>query len=312
MATLDTYLSGIEKAENDGLINFSFASYYPSGVVFPHSNIDLPSTSHIPFYIGSNRYSGYMSNMITRSLTQVIDSLLPAFCGRDSLNFLELGIGTGRASYEFYKWASKNTGRFDMKGVSFVPINPFMPLELRGDELLALLEQNYKATSRHRIGNFYVNNDMTYWYLPSDMVFSLQDKGNLIFGLLDSPFISKQYIGCFPDEIRLEDSFDIIYENMGPVFYNDETSSFKMAHDHLSQSGILVFSSSPVRGIGKTIREDDVSNYLSSKDVLVVNPDCTQAVLVAGENKLNKKIKKLSNYQVVVTRNLSKYFRQMV
>jgi SAM-dependent methyltransferase len=276
---MEFYLDGIQRARNEGLI-----------VVAPRYDADpgvLKYSNHVPWQFNGITYQGILSLTNTRPLHPVIRLVIYLFPD-SAIRFLELGPGAGNACYELYRLAKTMGKQVIISAASYSPINPFMPIVLSGSRLLFALRRNPALDMAEQ------GPQGSLWFIATDAAFDSQnDSGEVIFNVLDEPYIACQYIGNYPRSPDLgEQRFDVIYDMLGPLHGEDE-DSLQDAYMRLTERGLLFFMTDPRYALGQRLLEearkghiyrfhdsDAVIVDLSSHLVLVAKARCSLSTLL--------------------------------
>jgi hypothetical protein len=227
MFSIESYLAGIRRAHEEGLITYA-DHYVPDPGGMKYSN-------HISWEINGVFYEGGLSFTNTRPLFDGIRLALDYF--KDGpVKFLELGPGAGNACYELDCLAKTIGADVTIHTVSYTPINPYMPLLRSGDQLLRLLASNpdLKLMKQESHG--------CSWYILDKDLFRLPDEDlAFLYGKLEVPYIHLQNIGYFPRKLDLpSEGFDIIYDMFGPL-HREDVGAVVDAYSRLSEKGMLFF-----------------------------------------------------------------------
>ena len=127
-----------------------------------------------------------LTNVNSRALAPLAQLVVKALRAERGMKVIELGSGSGAALSEL----SQILPHSELHSVGLTPINPFLRFRSRGDVEPRLLQRQ-----------------------------SMGDPSTL-FEVCAEPYIAKQYIGHFPNSVRVpRQAFQFVYEMYGPIYH---------------------------------------------------------------------------------------------
>lgn len=338
---IDEYLAGVKAAgspaykRRPGRIVYCKPEYSPFGPsdkfsLYPKPN--LPGDSGDVFGI---EWGGKFHRSNTRPLAPIMRDLIPHFAG-ENIDWLELGMGAGVATYEAYRVAQEARKNLKAVGVSLTPINPHLgfrfyasveaveEIKARKDELVDrpdLLAQVEEIQESIRFGLL----------LELAEVLEL----DLYDDLGEESFLDTQFVGKFPEDFYgfkpfekkgwtgLRDrKFDVIYDSHGAFQYVDGQPDFmRYVYSRLNDSGILVvkparFAEGFEDYVGNSVRQDGDIVFHSSfvkKDFSNKNDHPNDFTILAKKKSVLAKKARENGVDYYVTRNdLAEFIPQLL
>ncbi len=241
------------------------------------------------------------------------------------VNVLEVGAGVGRALFEM-----SQMGNINLDTVSLTPIAPHIFLKRSSEEVFGMIANKITEDNNLNIPslNEYMNkekdqhseykgkrmyeemnrdekiryiNDIKLSAIPFSVLFELQQHGFDIFGHLQEPYISHQFIGnFFDDEINFSGKeYNFIYDRYGGIYYsmlkNDHDRTLLKAASALSREGIIFLA----------LETDwyDLYRTIERQDELVAIFLDSAAIIMRKDSETFKRIK--ANFDL---ENDSKYY----
>ncbi|MBC8457297.1 MAG: hypothetical protein H8D67_04790 [Deltaproteobacteria bacterium] len=279
--SIESYLNGIQRAHDEGLIEYA-SHYVPEAGIMKFSN-------HVPWEIDGVKYQGCLSLTNTRPLCYIAKLVLNFF-QNDAIRFLELGPGAGNACYDLFYFAKEKGETVEISTVSYTPINPYMPILLSGEQLLDVLSRNKNL-------RFIAEGPQgPLWYILTEEVFCTQnEEGIQIFGMLDKPYINYQYIGNYPQNIDLGAvKFDLIYDMLGPL-HGKDLEPINDACSHLTDRGILFFLFDTRYTPGKILIEGAKkgnTGIFDDSDSVIIDIETCSAIVAKKGSELSASLRK--------------------
>lgn len=284
-----SYLEGLQRAESEGLIVRSLTAH-------------ADRHSHVPPL-------GSLGHFNTRGLQETCALLLAGTSGYSRA--LVLGGGTGTACDDMKVIAPQ----LHLESVSFTPFNPYLRIAIREYEIFSRVREvvgeetllrrregtTYEEDHQRKLARYRTMPDEAYAkmkrmspgsdprtdhdsHVPTFLAEELQTDGRLsIFQPLEHPVCDKQHVVHFPDEFSSTETFDLIYDDKGPLYYVDDRQTGTPqdatvnAARLLSPKGLLLATHhTPLLGRAAGIREalgEDFQDALflqGSPELLVV------------------------------------------
>lgn len=271
---MDKYIEGVEIAKEAGLI-----------VMCSNSKLNDPFAHYNPDRFGNEGIKGTNS----RRLDELAGELVKSFAGK--FKYLELGAGAGVA-------AATMAEKFgaEVHTVGLTPINPFLRFpeyELKlginsslSTDYVAVLKAMYKKSDE-------VITCIRRGVLPPQVLLEVQKEyGNFFFVENPEPFIKKQFIGRFPEEIPLRgNSYDFIFDECGPCMYStfDKEINARIISGLLSERGIF---HTPIHHYC-AVNFPSGARISDGRDVVLVKRQNPLFEIVGGENR---EVKNMSSF----------------
>ena len=185
-------------------------------------------------HYSTDRFSSHgLKSTNSRRLDEISGELAKSFPGK--FTYLELGAGAGVA-------AATMAEKFpaEVHTIGLTPINPFLKFpsrELRFGINSSLSEDFLEVIKSMTFRSDELITCIRRRVLPPQLLLELQKEyGNFFFVESPEPFIKKQFIGHFPEEIPLQSrSYDFVFDECGPCMY----STFDRAVNARIISGLL-------------------------------------------------------------------------
>ncbi len=302
--SIESYLEGIRRAHREGLI--TFGAY---GVVSPDV---MEHSNHIPWEVDGVPYDGVLSMANTRSLYDVIKTVLVLFKDTPPVDYLEIGPGAGNACYETYALAKSQAMDVRISAASLTPINPYMPLLLSGNQLRNVLTNSPKFEISR------ADSPEPLWHIPTKEAFRLQTDNKIkIFGKLSEPYIHHQYIGSYPGQMPLGDRiFDIVYDMYGPL-HRESLDPIQDAYSRLSDKGVLFFVFHPKYTPGKIMLDGarkKSTPLFNATDLVLVDLSNASAMVAKENSRLSLLLRNKWNLepQTLSTHNMIVFMRRVL
>jgi len=175
-------------------------------------------------------------------------------------------------------------------GLGFTPINPYFGIDLfllddyREEKLV-------RQIPKRPMGDKYLKEIA----ITSEDIELLHPEVRILKDL-DIPFLTKQYIGRFPEEILPVERFDIVRDSKGPIYYWE--NAYSPAYSLLKEDGVLYcfcLTANWLENVTKQTSPQDLiiaMEHYVSRDMLSHNLRGEYELLVIkAENPLAKKIK---------------------
>ena len=183
--------------------------------------------------------SGFKSTN-TRKLNTTVDAIAGTFPGR--FRYLELGAGAGVSAAT----VSEIYGA-EVHTVGLSPINPFLRFHahyLQPDD-----DDSLSCNFEHLIRGMWHFSEETISALgrrelPPQLLFELQEEYGAMFFMESSvPFIHRQFIGRFPEDINFEgNTYDLIVDDCGACLYSlavEDSTKARLISALLSSRGVF-------------------------------------------------------------------------
>ncbi len=260
------YLDGIKRARDSGHIVYSGSNLLGPRDDYAHLK-DKPS---------KYGYDGELIAQNTRHLSHYARQILEHVL-RDGFRFIEFGPGAGIACSDASKIAENAGKSIEIYTVSLTPINPFCRLKYSQTELATM------GIDKESIS-----------------IGELELTG--VVDMLDHPYIQRQYIGRFPEDIQPPHGhYDMAYDNLGAIYYTMPGDSLLHAFRSLKKDGIMILSQPTLVKI-----PDDVGSLLErNATVIKIRGIPDHLLIFASHNKLLEKLKKYMKIEAFTEANES-------